>query len=241
MKSFFKKLFEASNIIAFVALIISMLVFWNDCSNEKKLKDLQFGLDAVNYKPFITISNFRLTDIEEPNMDFDKMSSNLNVNIHFDIENKGNNLASIIFVTCQDTISGTDIARRRFYSSLKDKKIRTKKINRNNYYDRLNILPGEKRTESFNHTIHAFKDNTFTIHVLVLYENEIGNLYDSYAWFRLRKTDSKWDMLKSDSLKIAFVQKIKDVEITKIDSNFDFRVYSREGRDNVKKILLNYE
>ncbi|NOU19259.1 MAG: hypothetical protein HOO91_17010 [Bacteroidales bacterium] len=180
------------------SLLISGLAFglaifstWKSCSSENELKETNYKLTSIEYRPKLKFSNPEVIGIElscdslpiKKNLDFSDSIGNLPVKVKLSIKikgaNIGNHTAKIIGCFVADTLSEVPIIRQ--------------KLNEFNSFQRQHLYKDINPTDTFHTGIdyspQFIINNKFCIHMLVLYENEIGQIYDTYYWIHYKANE----------------------------------------------------
>ena len=200
-----QKKFIASDWIAIIALFIaitfSTISLIRDCYQEKNIENLNFKLNAIKYQPRIKVigdhkinrvwsdSSFNPFSIDQF---FTKDSTNkildipIKVNFHIKsalkVTNIGNSIAKIIGKIYCDTLTPIPIIRNLLINQEFDK-----------FEDGGALFPPFFQNEllpngvdtieiKFEQSIHFISNQKFVLHYLILYKNELGNIYDTYFW-----------------------------------------------------------
>ncbi|MBV6640905.1 MAG: hypothetical protein KI791_09305 [Cyclobacteriaceae bacterium] len=252
-----KKLIKwlTDNFIALSALIFSIIVFANDCSQRSQIEEIETRLNALNFRPQLIVDNLKIKSIqgELKSIERDSVNNepalvfNTFYNIEYQIEllNTGNTNASVIATAWTDTIAG----HAKLRSVFNDQKSPVKIDTTSNYYLYEKVVPQERYYSTAKRKVQFLDDDTFTVHFLILYENDLGIMYDTYYWARykvvqqnqkIQFTDSiKKQELKSRTLTIRVPEKFSmDTDIiAEVDSNTDYKIYSEEERAYVLSVI----
>lgn len=104
---------------------------------------------------------------------------NLRPRLKVQLLNTGNSDAKIIGYVLTDTITDNQVLKE-YIKQGKTKGVSIDSIFTKHRFHEL--TPGDTSSISFTHTLRYPIDNKFVIHLIVYYENELGQLYDSYYW-----------------------------------------------------------
>ena len=236
--------------ISVFAIIISIAAFTYDAFQNKRINKLQYDLNALNYKPIIKVDNILLTSFKErtDSLIFQgelndstgllKMNSKIETNITFDLKNIGNTNARIIAAFCIDTVSGDDKLRELIYRQGMNHVLDT---SNNEFYSYWQLQPNESDKLRFHKTIDFVKNETFAIHLLLLYKNDLDILYDSYYWAKFQKKDLIVDfMVDTTNGQLIWAKLVNDKKeyVKYIDQNVAYKVYT-EKESNDFEVLLD--
>jgi len=99
------------------------------------------------------------------------------------ITNVGTSLARLYAVLCSDTLSG-DINIRKKLIAKNEEKLHLTLFPIEDYYKTKEIPPNDTFIIEFKQVLQCVSEGKFTLHYFILYDNEIGSLYDRYYWAR---------------------------------------------------------
>ncbi len=250
------KKIKSENIISisgvFFALIFSGINLCRDINQNKKITEINYKINSINYQPRVKIANFpkigRIWFSDTLHIDlrkFVKINKNdsiiptieiapkLKIGFKYKIINIGNSLAKLIAVMYGDTSTDVYFLRERILS-------RIDKINQKDLfppYSRNQILPNATDTMevSLSEEIQFINDQKFTIHILLLYKNELNYFYDSYYCYQFKIKElffpnpfiRKKDKIYFDPNKLKI--KIANKDLLPINnSTFSFKNYSEK-------------
>lgn len=236
------------NCLIIIPIIISILSFGYGIFNNIANKRLELKVNALSYKPQITVSKCQLTDLEIKSSPFQinqdelindtiekKTTAQYTVNFKITLKNVGNNNAHLMLISYTDTTTGDDFFRqfkndKKFQIFLRDTKAD------NSYYSDYQINPGTDFSTSIRTSINFLKDNIFTFHLWIVYKNDMGMIYDTYYWYRGKLGDfslgSYYNIITGQMVN----PKIENFEniISFVDDNNSFHIYSK--KENRKMI-----
>ena len=114
-----------------------------------------------------------------------ELKGKLSITSQLFLKNSGNALAKVFAYVQTDTTSFIPMIRESFLRSIRERDSASV-----TELESLNeLLPGDSTVLTLQHEVAFFDSNQFTLHYLVLYENELGNLYDTYIWNRFMIND----------------------------------------------------
>lgn len=227
---------KADKIIIFIsilAIVMSIISAGINYFHNKEIERIEYGLNAVKNRPIVKIKIPHITE------EIPEISNNENdLYLKFDLlyENKGKNKASILFTTWRDTTSGEELLRKAFFNK------EIPKITEKNHDDKkfirssLEILTDEVFKDFIYKKVNLSKDSTFTFHILVFYENDLGQIFDTYHWFRFKKKI----VINNNRIDSTKQKQTINYAIELFDKSSDYNFYNRKGREGILKILNNY-
>ncbi len=108
-----------------------------------------------------------------------------------------------------------------------------------NYYKTIDILPGKEQTlEAVSRQVAEIREGAFNIHYYLVYENEAGNVYDTYYWARFQSKQFTINP-QADS---ATIEKALRDSIVFIDDHHSYTIYDKEDSlflRNFREFLKN--
>lgn len=186
-------------IVAIVAIGLSILSFIKSCTTESDLEKTNYALSSIEHRPRLKFSNpqinlltlssdsipIKLTN--DPADSIGDLKVNIEMKVKICVTNIGNSTAKIVGWTIADTISNEPILKQ----FLKDKN-RFKLESKNdlkfpNLYQEL--TPFDSCNIELKYTPQWIKNNKFIIHILLFYENEIDQLFDTYYWIIVKTNE----------------------------------------------------
>jgi hypothetical protein len=194
-----KKIITGRN-IAFIALIVSILSFWRDCGQDKEIDKINFLSNAVQHQPtLVSVSKLDITNVwlepvsvKVPLDTHDStepvgipLETNILIKTNIKLTNVGNSNAKIIAVMMSDSLTANPFIRNAMLDP--ERKMTTVQSMLPPFL-KSELLPNNSDTTQIELTykIHNVRDNLFTLHYLILYENDLGNIYDTYYWNQYR-------------------------------------------------------
>lgn len=239
------KLSTKINIIfTILAIIISTISIIIDWRQNIQLDNLQYELNALNFKPVIKVNKIFLTSFKESedsiSFHHDLVDSNrqtstkskIEIDITFDIENVGNTNAKIISAFFTDTTSGDDILRELIYGK---RLVHRNYFANNEFYSFLQLQPKDQYKLKFRRKIQFINEELFALHLLIFYKNDLGILYDSYYWAKFQKKDLKIDSRNGHTIYSKLIGDMNDFAKF-IDDNITYKIYKKEEKDNFESL-----
>jgi hypothetical protein len=229
------------------AMFALIAIFQTDKSNRELAKTNR-RLTSVEYKPILRISNpqilgvFATTDNNpymqnnDPSDTIGSLSIQIELRLKFKVSNVGNNTASITGWIIRDIQSTGDDLRKLLITK---QKISTFIDSSSVFPHRLiELAPFDSTWIELTMSPEKIQNNCFTLHLLLLYQNDFNQLYDIYNWTEFETSSNgifnpkfellkpgKWRVISKDSLKIVTV---------KSTNNYS-KVYSKEEQNYIFK------
>ena len=187
-----------SDCVSVLALLLAAFVFIRDCSQDKKIQELNYWTSAMQFKPFLKVvgnpiitafqfegdSKFATRDIfnaSDTTIKFIDIHCTLTIDFKLNIMNEGNTIADVYAILWSDTLKGRDKMRDLLFN----KDTRERELGRpiiGDYLTLKSVPAGDTVDYEMTHTVRFFEENDFMMHFLFLYRNEVGTLYDTYYW-----------------------------------------------------------
>lgn len=246
-----KKSTRINILLTVSAIVISLVSLIYTYAQDRKIQKIQYELNATNYKPIIKVDSVEFKSFNEK-IDSAVVFGELNdstglmnlytrvfANVTFHLKNVGNTNAKICLVLCLDTIYGGDKARELFFKEggklnpdFSDKEFYLYRQLQSDDIDRI----------EFNTEIFFIEDDTFVIHFLVFYENDLNNLYDTYYWakFQIKTliTSMTPIMEAQNNTQKMIVEKNHSVFF--IDDNISYKNYGKNEKNQFDWILKQF-
>jgi len=235
-----------------VALVLGCIGIIRDCAQDDKLSELTYLANASQYRPIIKVigepriisyqidqGKMAVKDIITPDSSgvIRDVPAKIKLDLKFTMVNKGTALARIYAYVFGDTTTGIDHIRQIIKNG------DTSRINiaEDSSFFNLTELPiGDTTQFEVSHWIKYVNTNSFTIHLFVLYANEMNVLFDSYYWARYNLSElitTPEFRIQNGTLQFRFVAvkgSFKDF-IRLIDANQSTNVYSKDYGDKIIK------
>jgi len=246
-----------SDILAAVAILISVVVLIRDCSQNAQINELTYRTNATQFRPNLKVC-------EKPNLiDFQLRSkmavkdffprvtqdtidtpATLRVTVSLKLTNIGNAVAHISSIVWVDTVSGEDQIRRM----LLDKNARPDSLQAgslNRYFTPMDLSTGDTTTIELKRDIEFIDRQAFTLHFLFLYENETGALFDTYYWARYQLGEIIYQpqvgMINGNpAVRIIYNRKQFREFLKFLDDHSSTKVYTQEQSENIIKYLSEH-
>jgi hypothetical protein len=211
-------------IISIVAINLSVLATVKSCFSERELKETNYKITSVEFRPRLKLSNPEINSLsffsdtiplKQPNDIYDSIldvKGRIKLWLRIKVTNIGNNTAKITGLAITDTISELDVLRQF---------IKDKSRNRSTNKDTFKFPNSFQEIGSFDstyldieYTPKIISKNKFIVHILVFYENELNQLFDTYYWIHFNTNtiiienpllfnndSSKWKKLNNEMFK----------------------------------------
>lgn len=182
------------------ATVVSIITFCRSCGLERDQREIAYKVHAVSFQPRLkVIGGPKISEVNTigridpdtftklliPRATQDTVDVNLDMELRFKsrlkVTNIGNTAASLIAYACCDTTSDEPYLRKVLSNTGK-----LLPSGRGFFppYFANELLPGAEDTTEiqFQSEIQFVNNERFTVHYLLLYENDIGQLFDTYYW-----------------------------------------------------------
>jgi len=166
-------------------------------------------------------------------INYDDIEVNLEINTEMVAKNEGNAVAHLLGTVYKDQYTGLPIIRM----SILDGELNSFKVEEDNdFYKSTSIEPGKnfiyKVKKSISDIDHT--KNELAIHHLLIYENEQGNIYDSYyiIRFKIGPVEMAHVMMGEKELLSFKKECLKNFKI--IDTSFTTIMYDEETAKKIK-------
>ena len=245
---------KTSNILSALSVAIAtssliVTIVWNH-HQDHTIQQNTYDYNAMNFQP-------RLEVLEPPKVlgfksapphtvnDSTIVIGNPTYNLSLTLINRGNELGRIVGHIVLDTLSGEDNLRRILFSK-HERKTKIKWKAARDYFSIEEIYPGDTTIIALEHTVSNFSENKEgTIHLLVLYQNNLGMLYDLYYWVRFRlnpiplvptmESRIVRPGLTAEKVKIATKDLLESISFG--ESNSSRFVYRKQRADDIYNLL----
>lgn len=218
--------------------------------DDAKIDSLKFENNSIKYRPNIRVIGdpilekvwFDSSEIEIKDLDNNFISYPFVIKCHlklkFRLVNEGNSLADIISIISIDTTSADIVVRRR----LLDPKFTRYKFDAFHPFFNNEMLP-KIDTLDYNHTegIDFLKDQLFTLHFLILYENELEQIFDTYYWVQFKIEDYIMPsaFIRKENQIIKLEPASKNLVII-VDSKTSYEAYDRKDGEFILNLIKKY-
>lgn len=241
-------------VTAVAAIIISIISLSWTIYNDSKLEELSYDNRGLRHRPRIVLEkpetfNFSMSAIfpgtiealEDPKRENPKAEITVSANIKG--TNKSEAVAKIVAEAIMDTPTGLSELREMLLDEEKRKGLNFRPTK--DYYHSIEVLPNEEHQFDFSRTIKAadLEKQECVVHYMVLYENEAGNLYDSYMWMRFNfKKTLPFQYATKDWVNVKPI--IDENEVTQAikhkDSHFSTHMYSKDSAEIIWDLAEEY-
>lgn len=231
-----------------LAIIISVFALTISTCNDRKLEKINYKLSSIEYRPRLIISEPEIVKLNyiidsiPVKKEINKDDSIADVFAKFDLElrlkitNSGNHTAKILGWAITDTLSDSPILKSILKESNRKRKISEDTIKFS--YQLTEVRPNDFCFIRVRHTPQFIKENKYILHVMLFYENEIGQLFDTYYWLNLKTNEIVIPnpfIFENDSLKMSeFAKELFRIIETQQENNFS-SIYSDKEKNKIIK------
>jgi len=227
--------------LAIIAILISITSILYTIINDYNIRKVSFDSAGLQNRPVLKFE-------EKPNKIhytfetkkpifvqdlYQKKLSNLSVVLTVDPElnvtNTGVSVAKILCTVVTDKYSGLPEIRKKLFDKVWWDEFAKIELT-DDYFKTIDILPGKSHLIRMPHTLNNinFDLNEFTIHYLLIYLNEIGNVYDSYFWMRFKMEPIQATYATDGNTFAVNIDKEQfDGAIKVVDTHFSTFMYSK--------------
>jgi hypothetical protein len=243
--------------VPLAALALGVVGLIRDCKQENRLDELNHGMTALQYRPLLKVVGtpdvlsyelegqpFRtdtLLKATESDSVLD-IYARLTVDLRFAVVNDGNAVARIYSIVLTDSSSGADLARRRILNSDFSG---FKLVPDSSYFRTESVTPGDTAYFNESYRVNFSDKSTFTLHFLILYQNEMKALYDTYHWARFSTREiwfRNYYRIEKGRLQIRSVPRGDDLRkfLQFVDGNESYYAYDRSEAGAVQENLQTW-
>lgn len=243
--------------VSVAALALAVLGFVRNCSQEDKIDQLSYETMALEHRPLLkiagnpTVLGFKFSS-ESISMDtllnapigdsIIDIYGDLTLNLRFAVFNEGNAVAHISAFAVADTTSGDALARRMILSGDHS---RMKLLPDSSYYRERSIPPGDTGYFEVDHVVRFSDSGSFTIHFLLLYQNDMSAIFDTYHWARFRTGEMLFRneyRIHNGQFQFRPVLQHEDERgfLSFVDANESFYAYDRDESRALKRNIRNW-
>lgn len=243
-----KKLYNAikgiikPDIVGLIALGLSSLATCNDCADREQTERHHQEQVGLSFHPNLDIikvefvSSKMKVDLSTPiqeipsNDGYIDLPATLEVKFRFFVHNSGNARAVNISYFFTDTTSGDLILHNIFHDP--KRQIDLTELSKG-YYSRDQLDSGDTIKYWPTYQVQFYKDSTFTIHALFLYENEAGQVFETYYRERYVTYPIPLDNLT--------INKPVNFDIAKflrsVDKSTNYRMYTKQEGESLYDLI----
>lgn len=246
---------QKSFVISIFAIILTLFsyiyLYYRHEKEDERFEVLQYETNGIRYRPKLEIVGKPIIervilkrDSVNRSGDFINAYNKLGFTAELNFKNTGNTDAKILAVIQTDTVSGAAFIRDMLLSET----MRARKLNKvylmNEFFLFKEVSRDDTTSFKVNHELNFITNSEAVLHFLVLYENELGNLYDTYYWAKFKiKTeivgriehtilDTTQMIVKTDLL---FAKKdLRNLIVFKEDNQSSYP-YDKDDRDSYIK------
>ena len=197
---------NTSDKISIGALFVSIITLWilyngirrtSDFNDD--LKETNYKLASVEYRPRIRFFNPQVSQIDikvdsiPPKLNTNIQDSIIGVNATISLQlkvyytNIGNSTAKMLDIFIADTISNEQVIKDAIQFLEKNN---TDSLNLSSTPDpNIELTLIDTLHIDIEHKIQFISNNSFTIHILAFYKNDIEQVFDTYYWIYYKTND----------------------------------------------------
>ncbi|MBI3125597.1 MAG: hypothetical protein HYZ10_14465 [Ignavibacteriales bacterium] len=236
------------NITATLSILISVIVLMKDYYQNERITQISYLSSAAQFRPNLKIAGNLKTSISAlmskgqgtDSLGAREIPAILPVSIKMKCVNVGNSIARVITTFLTNTKTGDDKLRMLLTDS-KNRQNELIPVPFNNFYKTQDLSSGDTISIETAHMVTSFQHERITLHFLILYENEMGALFDTYFWAQFEvgpfilRASTTFINGKKDVVYSALMPS-DGVELKLIDSHSSTQMYSQENA----KYILDY-
>lgn len=234
---------KTSEIISTIALVLSILSFTVGSYYNSNSYKLNTKTILNNNKPIIYLDSF-IAIVKKDSVTYSGNPPVVNIinpsqEISFNVENLGKDNAKIKAILYSIDSSNEDILRIEMFQDGKKRK-NYKGVIYGNYHEipnisrmRYRLTIGEYLNDYYNKKQFSSNNNEDTIksHILIIYENDLGYVYDTYVWATFIVKQPFVKPLNNISDKVVL---ITDTIMNNYFVNYSFLSYTKD-----QKVIFN--
>jgi hypothetical protein len=224
----------AANVLALVALVVSI----QTCDQTSKQHAQAM---ALTYRPRLTVpAGLELTQIELDDeghsVEGDTVTTALSIRFgaRARVVNQGEAIARIVAYAWSDTVDGTPVLRDHLLRGVGSIGV----VEPSDFYAARGLAASDTTEVEFSDYDMRRSDGEYCVlHLLILYENEAGQLYDTYHWarYRLREVLLRNPVpIPNATYQITFDPRLM---LSPVDANADTYLYRDEEAAKVRATL----
>jgi hypothetical protein len=238
-----------------LAIVVSIIVVIRGCSQDKRIADLKYITNAVQFRPYLKLAEKPVVTCKLfPEIPRDLLShkatdtvdipATLSITSNIKLINTGNTIAHVFSIMWKDTIAG-DVNIRNI---LTDKKKRANLIEikpNENFFKTMDLSAGDTTIIKIDHDVAFIENDTFVLHFVFLYESEADALFDTYYQVRyaLGNIIYKPEVVNIDGkpvLRFNFDKKQLHDFLVLVDDNTSTKTYSHQQSKDIIRFLTQY-
>jgi hypothetical protein len=182
-------------LFAMIALFFSGISLFKSCSSESELRKINYSISSIEHRPRIKLSNpqihgFRfvsdsiIPDNSEKNDSVGNAYGKVDYKIKIRATNIGNTSSKLIGWIVTDTISNELFIKEYIKNRVVLNSDSENGLKFPHLYQEL--TPFDSCTLELSHRPQWIDDNRFIIHIILFYENELNQLFDTYYWLTVQ-------------------------------------------------------
>lgn len=235
-------------IISIITISVSLLTIAWTIIRDSQIKKDTYKQNAEVFKPEIEIVKINfigkpIIDSIPQNSKTDKdgmpiIESQIDVIAQFYITNKSKHSCIIVGKLFTDRISGSDFMR--YQLSEKDELKNLKLTDKNDFFKITEIKANDTVIIENTYRLQKIQKDEFVLHFMILYENELEQLYDTYYWAQC-KLNELTIRTYFDSIKNKFIIQAQKEQLEKmvelVEQNSHSKPYTKKERRKLIKTI----
>jgi hypothetical protein len=254
------KKIKLSDWLSAAAIVLAIIVFVRDCSQNKRIEELGYISNALQFRPILQVlGSPRIYSYEiqsdrvalpnfstapESTDSIQDINASLRIHAKLRFVNAGNAIANVYAFVWADTSSGSPMIR----ADLLNRTLREQRFVPSpdtDYFYIKDIRPGDTCDFQIAHDVRFFIEQKFTMHFLLLYGNEAGGLFDTYYWARFTTMPILWkaEFAIIDgklAYRVGVDRKQLREFLTLCDQNISWKVYSKADAEDVLSFIKRH-
>jgi len=179
-----------ANWIAVLALCVSIVSIVLTYHQGAHMRLLEQETAGMAYRPQLSVFTNPVVEcvlsnptlLADANPDTGTIAFNLRVDCTLHMVNKGNSPARLLAYAWSDTAVGTPALRKFLLDPSRRRNLRFEQSS--DFYGVREVRPADTLTVAISQPVSRTLPQYFVLHYVVLYENDTGQLYDTYFWAR---------------------------------------------------------
>lgn len=242
---------STSDRIAYAAIILSLITFGWTIFRDFQLKKQSYRLDSELLKPELEVVDIDfegkpIFDIAPIIDSSDKnriplIKTQFELHVVFYITNSSDNTCTLTAEIYNDSLSGIDFLRERI---LNKKEKRFKYSDNNTFFRIIEIKKNDTIKIEHTYKLRSIHDNSFTIHSLIFYQNEIGQLYDTYYWAKFKINDMivsrHFDSISKKEILLVPKEQLDKLIELELDNNHS-KSYDKKEKGKIINRIIGWQ
>jgi len=243
--------FVNQHVLPPVAIVIAGLALLRECGQDSNSQKIRYELNALSLQPRLKIagetympamtadslevrySGQSMTSVGKT--PFVDMTVQLTLEYDLGITNIGNSLAKMEAIFSVDSSSASDVIRDLLFTTRLD----SMNLFAFDDYSTIELLPNASDTihMKISRPLRDWPGQEFTVHILLLYENELHQYFDTYYWLRYRFGDVLLPIPEEGRRGAVAVGDILTRSLTVLQQKQSFNTYDEAKVEMINKRL----